>query len=161
MSSLHHSFEHELAQPVVIYCKRKKAIKKAVDRFFKKVIAGGGIITNENGDMLWIYRRGRWDLPKGKKDKGEQPDQTALREVMEETGLKNPKLKNLAAVTHHTYFEKNRWVLKETYWYHMKASKKEELVPEEREQIEMISWVPKADIPKYVNKTFQSLQGLF
>ena len=161
LSGLHQSFDHDISHPVVIYCQKNKVIKAAINQFFKKIIAGGGLIKNEDNAMLWIYRRGKWDLPKGKMDKGEKPKETARREVMEETGLKNPKLKELAAITHHAYIERNKWILKETYWFYMQASKKEKLVPEAREQIEMILWVQKEDIPKYVNKTFQSLQSLF
>ena len=53
------------------------------------VQAGGGLVRNQSGKMLFIFRKGKWDLPKGKIDKGETLEKGAKREVKEETGVKN------------------------------------------------------------------------
>jgi 8-oxo-dGTP pyrophosphatase MutT (NUDIX family) len=70
------------------------------------IIAGGGIVTNELGELLMIFRRGKWDLPKGKLDEGESIEDCAIREVEEETGVKNLKLGAKLLVTEHEYFDK-------------------------------------------------------
>ncbi|MCK7539615.1 MAG: NUDIX domain-containing protein [Marinilabiliales bacterium] len=58
---------------------------------FNIVIAAGGFVRNEKDEILFIFRRGHWDLPKGKLNhkKGiiEKKKDAAVREVMEETGI--------------------------------------------------------------------------
>ena len=83
----------------------------------KKIIAAGGLVINENDELLMIFRRGKWDLPKGKLDKGESIADCALREVMEETGLQQVKIEKPLGITYHEYFDKRlrNDVIKETY----------------------------------------------
>ena len=71
-----------------------------------QLIAAGGLVTNPNGEILWIFRRGFWDLPKGKLDEGETIQSCAVREVQEETGLINIQLHQMIGFTNHTYFDK-------------------------------------------------------
>ena len=86
-----------------------------------QIIAAGGLVTNPQGQILWIFRRGFWDLPKGKLDEGETIQTCAVREVEEETGIKNIRLHELLKFTNHTYFDThlNQEVVKRTYWFHM------------------------------------------
>lgn len=86
---------------------------------FKFIKAGGGLVLNQKGEFLAILRNGVWDLPKGKMEKGEDFEQTALREVEEETGLEDLETKGLLLSTFHTYPHRGRMVLKETRWYEM------------------------------------------
>ncbi len=107
---------------------------------FRIIEAAGGLVYNEKGEILMIYRRGHWDLPKGKIDEGEGPQQAAVREVKEETGLKAIELGDYIGLTYHTYRDgKNRRILKRTFWYRMAASQ-EELQPEVEEDIERAEW---------------------
>src|SRR5580692_6411110 len=97
-------------------------LKKAFWKKFQLVKAAGGFIRNDEGHILMMLRRGKWDLPKGKLDAGETLEQCAVREVGEETGLHEVQLEGPLPVTWHTYDENGKHILKETSWYRMKAS---------------------------------------
>ena len=108
---------------------------------YKIIEAAGGVVTNPNGEILFIFRLGWWDLPKGKIEKGESIESAALREVEEETGCSNLKLGRKLLETYHTYkLKKGKRVLKKTYWFHMEAEK-QELIPQTEENIELAQWM--------------------
>lgn len=125
----------------------------------KKIIAAGGLVENEHGDLLMIYRRDKWDLPKGKLDKGETIENCAIREVEEETGLHQIERGKLIGITYHEYFDKylNKDVEKETHWYAMKAPGIQKLIPQTEEDITAICWVNKKDIKEKLNNSFPSI----
>ena len=108
-----------------------------------KILAGGGLVLNEKGGLLMIYRRGKWDLPKGKLDEGETIEDCAVREVLEETGLLNVELGELIGITYHEYFDRHlqEEVIKESYWFAMRAKSDQLLVPQTEEDITEIKWV--------------------
>jgi 8-oxo-dGTP pyrophosphatase MutT (NUDIX family) len=108
-------------------------------KIYHPVIAAGGAVFNPEGKVLIIHRRGSWDLPKGKMDDGETPAETAVREVMEETGLANINLGQHLLDTWHTYEHKGKRVLKTTHWYLMQTSDTQ-LVPQAEEDIEQAVW---------------------
>jgi 8-oxo-dGTP pyrophosphatase MutT (NUDIX family) len=107
-----------------------------------QLIAAGGLVTNPNGEILWIFRRGFWDLPKGKLDEGETIQSCAVREVQEETGLINIQLHQMIGFTNHTYFDKylNEEVVKRTYWFHMTIPDFQAGNPQTSEDIEKLEW---------------------
>ncbi|MCC6460123.1 MAG: NUDIX domain-containing protein [Saprospiraceae bacterium] len=107
---------------------------------FQLLEAAGGFVTNPAGELLVFYRRGSWDMPKGKIDPGETPEQAAVREVQEETGLQQLELGPLLLHTWHTYSQKGDRILKRTWWYRM-ATSDEQLIPQTEEDIEDIQWV--------------------
>jgi 8-oxo-dGTP pyrophosphatase MutT (NUDIX family) len=128
--------------------------------FFKKftvIQAAGGLINNEKGETLLIFRRGKWDLPKGKLDEGETLEECAVREVQEETGIQQVTLTTPLLITYHTYHDGTQFVLKESHWYHMQTSSTEVLVPQTEEDIHAIKWVPKNELPEYMNNSFPSI----
>ncbi len=90
-----------------------------------------------------IFRRGKWDLPKGKLDEGESIEACAVREVQEETGLKQVRIESFAGITCHEYFDTyiGEEVNKESHWYRMSAKSTENLLPQTEEDIESIAWV--------------------
>lgn len=125
----------------------------------KTIIAGGGLVQNDESEILLIFRRGIWDMPKGKLDKGETIDQCAVREVEEETGLQNIELGEFIFTTYHDYFDKwtKRDLLKETHWYAMRVHGTQTLVPQKEEDIEEICWVKKADLAGYTNNMHRNI----
>lgn len=107
---------------------------------FKEVKAGGGLVLNEDGKVLFIYRRGFWDLPKGKLDKGEDYKTAAVREVKEECGLVDLIREEGLLKTYHGFRNKDKKrILKVTKWYLMRT-KDEKLVPQTEEDIEKAEW---------------------
>lgn len=125
----------------------------------KQITAGGGLVFNQENELLMIYRRGFWDLPKGKLDEGETIEQCAVREVEEETGLKNIQLGKLIGITHHTYLDtwNNCEVMKETHWYKMHIHQTQDLIPQTEEDISKIEWVSKEDIQQKINNTYKNI----
>jgi 8-oxo-dGTP pyrophosphatase MutT (NUDIX family) len=109
---------------------------------FKVIPASGGLVKNSEAEDLVIFRRGVWDLPKGKSEPGESPEQTALREVSEECHLKKLKIKRYLITTYHIYFLDDIPVLKETKWFEMEYEGKKGPRPEEKEDITEIRWLP-------------------
>ncbi len=129
-------------------------LKKAVFKKFQLIRAGGGVVENDEKELLMIFRKGKWDLPKGKLDAGEKIEDCAVREIKEETGLKTVQLKELLLTTYHTYHEGTRSYLKETSWYKMHAPGKQEIKAQTEEQITDIKWVNKKELDKYLRETF-------
>lgn len=123
----------------------------------EKIIAGGGIVENEEHKILFQYRRGKWDLPKGKLDEGETIEECAVREVEEETGLQNIELGELVGITTHFYKEKGIDIEKETHWFAMKVSGEQNLVPQIDEDILELRWVAQAELEPYLSDTFANI----
>jgi len=123
------------------------------------IIAAGGLVLNEKNDILMIFRRGKWDLPKGKLDEGEKIEDCAVREVMEETGLTQLDLGRLLVITQHTYFDQwiEKDVIKQTHWYLMKASLDQPLVPQTTEDIESIEWVSKSQLSERLENSYDTI----
>ena len=104
--------------------------------------AGGGIVENEFGEILMIFRRDKWDFPKGKAEPDETHEQTALREVEDETGVQQLAITEALPDTQHTYTLNGTEILKITHWYRMRAHK-QELVPQTEEDIAQALWIHK------------------
>ncbi len=126
------------------------------------IIAAGGLVFNENDELLMIFRRGKWDLPKGKLDEGEEIAACALREVMEETGLQNLVLGKLIGVTKHCYFDvyTQKDVEKHSYWYAMKGTKNDKLIPQTAEDISEIGWFSPEKIGENLVNSFDTIKEI-
>jgi 8-oxo-dGTP pyrophosphatase MutT (NUDIX family) len=134
-----------------------QTLKKAFWKKFILVQAAGGLIRNEKKEVLFMFRRGKWDLPKGKLDKGETLEQCAIREVAEETGLKEVKMDAPLLVTYHTYDESGKHFLKETHWFSMTAAGKQTLVPQQEEQISELRWAGRKEVGALTANTYPSI----
>ena len=149
---------HEMEQPRVhagvFYHANLDQLKKAFIKKFTLVQAAGGLVKNEKDEILMIFRRGYWDLPKGKLDKNENLETCALREVEEETGLKNIELKNLLLTTYHTYHEGTRHILKESHWFNMIVKGEQKLIPQTSEDISEVKWIDRSSIGYYLKKAY-------
>ncbi len=128
---------------------------------FREVNAAGGLVSNRRGDYLLIRRDGLWDLPKGHQEPGEDIRTTALREVQEETGVDNLKLRKLICITDHCYFRNNMWHLKHTWWYDMLYNEPVELVPQKEEDITKAAWVARSSLPPFLKNTYPSIAEVF
>jgi len=152
--------------------------------YFEILYAAGGVIFNpQKQAYLFIYKRGKWDLPKGKidaaKQRGlfpiylqdnlteeknnidEQPEMTAIRECIEETGISNINIKENIGITYHLFEQKNQMILKITQWYLMETSYSDNLTPQVEEGIEKVEWLSKSDIKeKLIPQTYPSIVEL-
>jgi 8-oxo-dGTP pyrophosphatase MutT (NUDIX family) len=133
---------------------------KSFKSHFKNIKAAGGLVINEKKQILMIFRRSKWDLPKGKVEENETIEQAAVREVEEETGIKVDSLKELLKTTFHIYLHNGKYCLKENYWFKMKSHSKYPLTPQVEEDIEKIEWVDSDNIDKYLEKSFPSIKDV-
>lgn len=146
----------DLDNPLQVVCEDVKLAFKSCFSEFKKITAAGGIVESEHGFLL-IKRKGMWDLPKGKKDKGEKIEQTAIREIEEECGISNPTIGEFICKTIHSYSYKNKPVLKKTHWFHMHYVGKEELIPQKEEGITKVGWKSYDKMMSIRGNTFGSI----
>lgn len=126
---------------ITLYHEDYEKLRKDFKGLFTIIEAGGGLVTNEFNEILFIFRRGHWDLPKGKLEKYETKKDAALREVEEETGIRNLVLGKKICITNHVYKNKSgKRHIKKSYWYHMTAPKMD-LIPQIEEDITEAKWM--------------------
>lgn len=138
--------------------------EKLFKHLFKKlpvVVAGGGKVYNENRDILFIHRNGKWDLPKGKIEKEETIASCALREVEEETGVKELKIGRFIQRTFHVFKRDGEYRLKLTYWFEMYSEYKGELTPQSEEGIKKVKWKSFKKSKKALKNTYGAIEQLF
>lgn len=121
------------------------------------IIAAGGLVKTPVNELLLIFRKGKWDLPKGKLDEGESMEECALREIEEETGAKKLLIEKPLQVTYHTYYENETHILKESHWYLIKGKVKSKLKPQTEEDIEQCEWVPLEKVSAYTDNMHASI----
>lgn len=136
-------------------------LKKHFFNSFKIVVAGGGLVRNTKGEYLMMYRKGKWDIPKGKIEEDEDIKSGSIREVEEETGVTNLAISYKLGKTYHTYKLKDKWVLKETHWYAMRTDFQGELVPQTKEGIEKVVWAKKKDVKEKLKNSYSSIKEVF
>ncbi len=141
---------------VFISSGKKKKLTKYLRGKFKVVKAAGGVVE-KNGKFLLIYRKKKWDLPKGKLDKGETLMECAIREVWEETGVKVKIDKKIDAVWH-TYANNKKYILKETYWYSMSCVSDEKMTPQVAEGIRKAEWMDMENVRKSLHDSYRSIR---
>lgn len=157
INSLLHEINKKQFHAGIILSDNLEKLRKDFFKHFKLIQAAGGLVKNKNGDILLIFRRGKWDLPKGKLDENESIIECAVREVKEETGLTDIKAGKEIGVTYHTYVQFGKHILKQSHWFMMVAEKDEPLTPQTEEDITEIKWVKKEDLEKYLNNTFPTI----
>ena len=130
-----------------------------VTQCFRYIEAAGGLVSLPDGRILLIKRLGKWDLPKGKAEKGESLQETAVREVMEECGLKTaPEIIGELMHTFHTYHQDGRHILKHTAWYAMRYEGDDSLHPQFSEDITQAVWLPKNQLNLVMQNTYKSIK---
>jgi len=135
-------------------------IWKEFQSLFRIIEAAGGIVNNPEGDILFIKRLGKWDLPKGKMEKGESREESAVREIEEETGLKDVELVKPINTTYHIYVERNgEKILKCTHWFDMNFNGEDTSKPQIEEGITEVAWKNTAQIENEVfPSTFKNIK---
>jgi 8-oxo-dGTP pyrophosphatase MutT (NUDIX family) len=137
--------------------------KTLLKHFCKKlpnVIAGGGKVYNQNGDILFIYRNNKWDLPKGKAERNESIEETAIREVIEETGVKDLKIVNPLPITYHIFKRNGKTRLKITHWFTMETTFNGKLFPQENEGITKVEWLSPEESKKALSNSYANIKLL-
>lgn len=138
--------------------------EKLLKKFKSKmnvIVAAGGVVRNKKGEILFIFRNGKWDLAKGKLDKNESVEKAAIREVEEETGVKGLKLEGFFKTTYHIFKRNGQYKLKETHWYHMKSNYAGKLLPQEDEGITEVVWKNPKEIEEALKNTYPNIKLLF
>lgn len=144
---------------VTLVTKDKKALKDFVKSRFLIIKAAGGIVTKKE-KILMIFRLGKWDFPKGKLDKGESPEECAIREVEEECNIK-VRLGAHLYNTWHTYTQNRKSILKKTYWYAMESVNDSGMKPQAEEGIVDISWFAEQEAKTALINSYPSMRYLF
>lgn len=156
------SLLHELKRPEchagVMMDPDLERLKKVFWKQFELVQAAGGLVEDADGRWLFIFRRGHWDLPKGKLDPGETLEECALREVREETGLLELRLGGHICNTYHTYDEFGKHILKESAWYSMQFTGNGKPVPQAEEDITEISWLDAGSMRRILPLSYPSIR---
>ena len=160
INSLLHEIKKEDFHAGIIMHNDFEKLKKDFYRHFTPINAAGGIVQNENKEMLFIFRRGKWDLPKGKMEKNETAETCAVREIEEETGVKQLKLKRKIGDTYHAYQEFGKHFLKQSHWYYFTCSSKQALKPQQEEDILEAKWIATKDIKKPLSNTYSTIKDI-
>lgn len=165
VSLLYHAFEADPEQKQLgLFSADYEKLKEDFQQLFHLVLAAGGVVKNEKNEILFIYRRGHWDFPKGKLNiinnvlEGRQ--KAAIREVMEETGIERIDIVGKAGKTHHIFFEKGERYLKTTFWFEMRAPKNQPLTPQTEEDITEVRWFLPDELDKVRGLLYPSLMKL-
>jgi 8-oxo-dGTP pyrophosphatase MutT (NUDIX family) len=123
--------------------------------------AGGGLVYNKKGDVLFIFRNGKWDLPKGGKNKREKMSHTAIREIEEETGVNKLKIVKKLQKTYHVFKRNGRYKLKITHWFEMTSEFEGDLIGQLEEGIEKVAWLNKKQTEEALKNSYENIKLLF
>jgi 8-oxo-dGTP pyrophosphatase MutT (NUDIX family) len=145
---------------VILIDEDKARLEKELLWSFYPMHSAGGVVLNEKEELLMIYRRGKWDLPKGKLDEGESLEECALREVTEETGLTGLQLGDKICNSMHIYQMQQQYILKYTAWYRMRGDSNAALQPQQEEMIEEVRWVPREMVSKLTEQSFGTIEDV-
>jgi len=130
---------------------------KELINLFPVINAAGGLVKKPNDQILFIFRYGKWDLPKGKMEEGETVSETALREVAEETGVSGLKITKELLPTFHTYRMEGKRVIKKTHWFEMTFADDSNILPQAIEDITVVKWLNQKDIPWAMRDSYASV----
>ena len=148
-------------QKAFLYHPDEKLIMKTLKAKIPVVKAGGGLVYNKKGEVLFIFRNGKWDLPKGGTEKNETIEETAMREVEEETGVNGLSIVKKLPKTYHVFKRNGRYKLKQTYWFEMQTDFEGTPEGQIEEGIEKVAWIKPKDIPTILDNSYENIKLLF
>ena len=158
INSLLHEIKKDDFHAGVIIDKDLEKLKKSFFKHFTPIEAAGGVVQNSKKEVMFIYRLEKWDLPKGKIEKGETPEVAAHREIEEETGVKYLTMKKKIGETYHTYNAFGKHFIKTTHWFYFTIDDVQELKPQLEENITLIKWFKTKDIKTPMDDTYGSIR---
>ena len=143
-----------------VFSNEFEIIINLIKKKFPEIIAAGGKVINNKSEILFIYRNKKWDLPKGKAEKNENISQTALREVEEETGIKNLSIIKPLDKTYHIFKRGKTNYLKTTYWFEMKSDYNGKFKPQKKEGITRVEWIGVENLSSILPKSYANIRLL-
>ena len=160
INSLLHEIKKEDFHAGIVLHDNLEELKRSFFKHFTVIEAAGGIVQNDHKDILFIFRRGKWDLPKGKMEPGETAQTAAAREVEEETGVKDLLLKKKIGETYHTYDEFGKHILKVSHWFYFNCNSRQQLQPQAEEDITETRWIKTKDIKEPMSNTYENIKDI-
>lgn len=161
LAGLIHSFEENiLMKSMTLQTADPTKTWETFSSLYAVMEAAGGIVLNDEKNLLMIFRNDRWDLPKGKIEAGETRAVAAIREVTEETGLDKIMIDHACNATYHIYPFKEKKILKCTYWYKMHTSDKNPPKPQAEEGITRATWMNSGEVKDAVKRSYASIVNL-
>ena len=148
-------------QKAYLYHPDEKEIMKTLKSKIPVSKAGGGLVYNKKGEVLFIFRGGKWDLPKGGTEKGEDIEETAMREVEEETGVNKLKITKKLQKTYHVFKRNGTYRLKITHWFEMHSDFEGIPLGQIEEGIEKAVWLHPREMPKVLENSYENIKLLF
>lgn len=153
-------FQNKIQSAYLYHPDEKEIMKKLRARILVNK-AGGGFVYNKKGEVLFIFRNGKWDLPKGGIEKGESIEDTAMREVEEETGVGKLRITNKLKKTYHVFKHKGKYKLKITYWFEMYSDFEGTPQGQLEEGIEKVAWLNPEEIKEALKNSYGNIKLLF
>ncbi|MCZ8198814.1 MAG: NUDIX domain-containing protein [Flavobacterium sp.] len=153
-------FNNKIRKAYLYYPDEKEILKKVKEKIPVKK-AGGGLVYNKNGDVLFIFRNGKWDLPKGGCDKGEEIEDCSIREVEEETGVQDLIITRKLQKTYHIFKRNGVYRLKITHWFEMTTNFEGTPIPQAEEGIEKVAWLNPEQIKDAMKNSYENIKLLF
>jgi 8-oxo-dGTP pyrophosphatase MutT (NUDIX family) len=153
-------FNNKINKAYLYYPDEMEILKKIKEKIPVKK-AGGGLVYNSKGEVLFIFRGGKWDLPKGGCDKGEEIEDCSIREVEEETGVQGLKITKKLQKTYHVFKRNGFYRLKITHWFEMTTDFEGELIPQMEEGIKKAVWLKPEEIKDALKNSYENIKLLF
>ncbi|MFD2939086.1 NUDIX hydrolase [Flavobacterium notoginsengisoli] len=148
-------------QKAILYHPDESEMMKTLKAKIPVNKAGGGFVYNKKGEVLFIFRNGKWDLPKGGIEKGEDIETTAMREVEEETGVNQLRITNKLQKTYHIFKRNGKYKLKITHWFEMQSDFEGTPHGQLEEGIEKVAWLNPEQIKEALKNSYENIKLLF
>lgn len=158
-----HFISNNHNKDVIVFIPKKYSVNEVFLQFincFEIVNASGGLVHTPKDEYLYIFRRGKWDLPKGHKERKEKKETTALREVREETGVSNMQVVKQLPSTYHFLFEDDKYKVKETHWFEMLLPATAPATAQSEEDIEKAEWLTREQVIAKLPLMYSSIAEL-
>ncbi len=155
-----HQLKQKELNEVTVIATNFEQTKQMIFSTFNIIEAAGGIVENEKNELLFIFRRGKWDLPKGKIEPQESPEIAAAREIEEETGIKGMVLQSRISETYHYYSGWGKENLKISHWYYFQCNSNVTISPQLEEDIVEVKWINRKQLEFPLSNTYATIKLL-